>query len=186
MRPHLFAALPLIAAIVTGHTVRPPSVAHRATAAGVRALQLGAVVTDSLTATDPTLDDGSHAHEYALPLREGERVVITLHATAMDAMLMIGLSVTSPADAAGPASASDVLQFTVLGRDVERDGETSTRVAFTAPMAGQYAVIVDGVHEASLGVYTLSASDASAITPAEARIGRPPGGPRPHVGRQAA
>lgn len=109
----------------------------------VRPLPFGSRQSSSLDASDPTLDDGSHAELWALDLQAGQQVTVTMRSRDFDTVLMM--------------MQVDNQSFNAENDDFE-DGSTDSRITFRAPANGTYAFLANSYEGGSTGNYTIEAT----------------------------
>lgn len=130
-------------------TERPPAPrAPRPT--GVR---VGRTVNGELSDRDPETDDGVRYDAWALRLREGERVLVTLTSDAFDPMLQIGQGIGS--------------EFAELAVNDDDGQGLNSRLVFEAPSSGEFLIRVTPVGNDD-GAYALTVAEAPPVAPAVA------------------
>lgn len=107
-----------------------------------RMLQSGQEVNGALDASDRKLSDNSYFDVYYVALAAGQQVTVTMRSGAFDTYLSIGAHGASEA-----AETND---------DIE-EGNTDSRVIYTAPSAGTYVIIANSLESGQTGAYTLQA-----------------------------
>jgi hypothetical protein len=103
-----------------------------------RRLEVGDVVSSSLTGESPTIDEGRRAEAWLLEGRADESVVLTLESSAFDSYLYV----------TGPGL-GDVLS------DDDGAGDLNSRLAFTFPADARYIVVASQLSAGPTGAYTL-------------------------------
>ena len=103
-------------------------------------------VNGTLGARDPEADDGARYDAYSIRLRSGDRVAITLDSEAFDPVVRIGRMVQG--------SFAELAQ-----NDDAPDGGLGSRLVFTAPEDGAYAIRATSLN-GSLGAYRLGLTAA--------------------------
>ncbi len=103
-------------------------------------LREGGTVSGRLTASAPTLDDGSHYHLWQFNGQAGQQVTITLRSDAFDTYMMLFRGM-SP----GPNS--------VLAEDDDGAGDLNSRITYTLPENGTYTVMVNSYGAGDTGPY---------------------------------
>lgn len=110
------------------------------------ALRRDRVVNGALTSRDPESDEGARYDAYAIRLRGGDRVSISLDSDAFDPVVRIGRMVGG--------------SFVELAQnDDGPDGGLGSRLIFTAPADDDYIVRATGLDNAAEGAYTLKLTD---------------------------
>lgn len=122
----------------------------------VRPLPLGNRQTSSLDASDPTLDDGSHAELWALELQAGQQVTVTMRSRDFDTMLMM--------------MQVDNQSFSAENDDFE-DGSTDSRISFRAPATGTYGILANSFEGGATGSYTIEATVSGGGAPSGGGMG---------------
>jgi hypothetical protein len=125
-------------------------------AAAQRTIAPGQTVSGNLSASDPTLDDGSHFHTYRMAARAGERYQITLRSDDFDAFLAFGRS-------AGSTCSDDCVMD-----DDGADG-TDSRLRVTTHSAGTYEIRVNTLGSGETGAYRLSVEPLDPLPPPSVR-----------------
>ncbi len=110
------------------------------------ALRRDTPVSGALNARDPESDEGARYDAYAIRLRGGDRVSISLDSEAFDPLVRIGRTVRG--------------SFVELAQnDDGPDGGLGSRLIFTAPDDGEYILRATGFDSGAEGAYTLKLTD---------------------------
>lgn len=120
--------------------------ALRARVDPARMLRSGQSVSGVLDASDSKLDDDSYFELYYVELAAGQQMSVTMRSSAFDTYLSIGAH-----GATEPAESND---------DIE-EGDTDSRIDFTAPSAGTYVIIANSLESDEMGEYTVVATLSS-------------------------
>lgn len=104
-------------------------------------ISVGQTVRGTLTASSPTLDDGSHYATYTLGGRSGQRVTVTLRSSDFDAYLAVGRMSGG--------------EFASIETDDDGAGGTDSRVTLTLPSSGDYVIRANTLSEGETGAFTL-------------------------------
>jgi len=123
-----------------------------------RVLEPGRPATGTLTASDPTLEDGSHYQLWTLQGRGGDAVTVTLESDDFDTYV-------------GFRDGEDV-----LASNDDSNGTTNSQVEVTLPSGGAYTVVVTSFAAGQTGAYRLSVSSARREPFAGFRTGGDPNG----------
>ena len=118
-------------------------------------LAFGETVEGELTASDPTLGDGSHFDLWRFEGTAGRRVVVTLRSADFDAFLAVGSTAGEGCDA--------------CELDDDGAGGTDSRVRMTLPRTGTYEIRANSLGSGETGRYTLTLEDAGTAPPLRAR-----------------
>ncbi|HEU0298661.1 MAG TPA: PPC domain-containing protein, partial [Longimicrobium sp.] len=121
--------------------------AARAAAQGT--IQPGQRVTGSLTASDPTLDDGSHYDVWRFQGQASHRYRVTLRSDDFDAYLAVGSSV---GDECGGCETDD-----------DGAGGTDAEVQFTGSADGTYEIRANSYDADEVGGYVLMLEDEGVV-----------------------
>ena len=115
-------------------------------------LQLGHVVSGTLTETDPTLEaDDSHYQLYTFNARRGQRLQVLMKSSDMDAYLAWGTMKDG--------------EFQSVETDDDGGGGTDARLRVTAPEDGQYVIRANTALASQTGSYTLVVEERPAAPP---------------------
>lgn len=104
-------------------------------------IAVGQTVRGTLTASSPTLDDGSHYATYTLAGRSGQTVTITLRSGDFDAYLSVGRGTGG--------------DYESIETDDDGAGGTDSRVTITFPSSGDYVIRANTLSEGETGAFTL-------------------------------
>lgn len=122
-------------------------------------LEPGRWFSGTLEEADPQLDDRTHYDVWALPGEAGERYTILLQSNDFDAFLML---------AGGTGG-----DFALLAEDDDGGSGTNSRIVFTVPQNGPYAVLANSVFPGETGEYRIRVErEGSSSQRAETPIGR--------------
>lgn len=126
-------------------------VVAKAPVVAVPTLRAGESLRGSLSTSDATLEDDSHADLYRLVGTPGTRYTVTLRSEDFDAYLAVGTT----------AAESDVSSLDVMSSNDDGAGGTDARVTFTMPEGGDpvYAR-ANSLGEGETGAYTVSMEEA--------------------------
>lgn len=138
-------ALGALAAVLLGALVPAPELAAQGR------IEVGHTVRGELTASAPTLDDGSHYAIWTFVGRAGERVRVTLRSEDFDAYLAVG-------------RLKDGACVADCETDDDSGGGTDARLSYTLPGDGTFSIRVNTLREGETGAYTLSL-DSVAVPP---------------------
>lgn len=136
-----------LGAYVLELTQRPPAPrAPRPTG-----LRMGRSASGELSDRDPETDEGFRYDAYALRLRQGERVLVTLTSDDFDPMLQVG-----------QGAEGDFVELAVN----DDDGQgLNSRLVFEAPASGEFLIRVRPVGDDD-GAYVLTVAEAPPVAPA--------------------
>ena len=127
----------------TGAYTLTVEVAGGATAGGgPRAVTAGQTLAGRLSASSPTLSDGSHYDTYYYDARAGDRIYVTMTSTDFDTYLRWGRE---------QGGSFEATEFNDDG-----GGGTNSRLELTIPTAGRYAIQANSYDADATGAYTLS------------------------------
>lgn len=116
-------------------------------------VRIGRSVEGELSDRDPETEDGVRYDAFALRMRQGERVLVTLTSDAFDPMLQIGRGVGG--------------DFVELA-DNDDDGQgLNSRLVFEAPSSGEFVIRVTPLGDDD-GAYVLTLAEAPPVAPAVA------------------
>ena len=104
---------------------------------------IGATARGTLTDNDATADDGSYFDAYAVHVKEGDKLVITMVSNAFDAFLVLG----QDQDGGG---------FEVLTSDDDGLSDTHAKLDWTAPAAGTYVIRAGSYGQGQTGAYAMT------------------------------
>ena len=130
-----------------------------ATAGRHRPIRVGATMNDSLTVRDPRVSPGTDDeakgafHTYRLEARRGDRFVIAMNSSEVDAHVWIAKTtggITHPVGSSGLNESS------------------TARLRFSAPEAGTYLVVAQSREQGGLGSYELKVDSLPPAPPAVA------------------
>jgi hypothetical protein len=138
-------ALALAAAVLAAPLTLAAQDAWNAPVNRDRMISVGDTKSGSLSAADPTLEDGSHYQLWYIQGRAGETAVITLRSSAFDAFLAVG------------RHGGDQMES-----DDDGAGGTDSRIRITWPSNGTYVIRANSFGEAETGAYTLSVGSPAA------------------------
>lgn len=119
-----------------------------------RALRVGQLVHEQLTARDPRLAERGAFHVYRFEAKAGTRYVVTMRSEDVDAYVWVARSVAGLTDQ--------------IASDDDGAGETDARLSFRAREAGTYLIVAQSLDEEELGGYSLVAEEAPAAAPVSA------------------
>ncbi len=127
---------------------------------GAPRLPVGQAVSSALDTGDPLLSDGSHFETWALSVRRGDRVTVTMRSRDFDAYLTVS-------KAGGGFSRNDD----------DGAGETDARITFTAEEDAVFLVRPNSVAPGAAGAYTLlvegsTAGGAGTVPVRDIRLGQ--------------
>lgn len=108
-----------------------------------RMLQSAQQASASLDASDNKLSDDSYFEVYYVELAAGQQVTVTMRSGAFDTYLSIA--------AQGSSEAAE-------SNDDSEEGNTDSRVSFTAPSAGTYVIIANSLEAGETGDFTIVAT----------------------------
>lgn len=109
-------------------------------------MRVGQTRTGTLTSNDPEAEDGSRFDAFAVSLRAGQRVAMTLKSDAFDPVVVIGRAAGS--------------EFTELARNDDGGGDgLNSFLVFTAPAAGTYIIRATALGSEGTGDYVLSLAE---------------------------
>lgn len=115
-----------------------------------RRVSVGGSVSGSLDGGDGRLEDNSHYELWYLDLRAGQRVAITMRASAFDAYLHVGRQGSE----------------TVATTDDDGAGGTDAEATLTATTGGTYVIIANSLSAGSTGSYTISVRELAGMSDA--------------------
>lgn len=104
---------------------------------------IGATARGSLTDNDATADDGSYFDAYAVNVKEGDKLVITMVSNAFDAYLVLGRD-------------QEDGRFEGLASDDDGLSDTHAKLEWTAPAAGTYVVRAGSYSQGQTGDYAMT------------------------------
>jgi hypothetical protein len=107
----------------------------------VRAQQqipIGTSISGQLTASDPTMGDGSHYKLFTFQGMAGQTVQIDLQSSDFDSYLYLK-------DASG----------TTIAHDDDSGGGLNSRITYTLPSGGMYQIVVNTLRQGQFGSFTL-------------------------------
>lgn len=104
---------------------------------------IGATARGTLTDNDATAEDGSYFDAYAVHVKEGDKLVITMVSNAFDAFLVLGQ------DQEGGS-------FEGLASDDDGLSDTHAKMEWTAPTAGTYVIRAGSYGQGQTGDYAMT------------------------------
>lgn len=104
---------------------------------------VGATARGSLTDNDATADDGSYFDAYAVHVKEGDKLVITMVSNDFDAFLTLG-------------QIQDDGTFEALEQDDDSLSDTHAKLEWTAPSEGNYMLRAGSFGQAQTGAYAMT------------------------------
>lgn len=116
-----------------------------------RALRLGQLVHDQLTARDPKLGERGALHVYRLEAKAGTRYTVTMRSEDVDAYVWVARTVAGLTD--------------LIASDDDGAGETDAKLTFRAREAGSYVIVAQSLDAEELGAYSLVAEEAPPSPP---------------------
>lgn len=128
-------------------------------------IEPGQTISGALSASDPTLVDGSHYDLYRIAGVTGQAVTVTLRSSAFDAYLAVGRMSGG--------------EFESLVQDDDGAGGTDSRVTVTFPAADEYLIRANSLSAGETGDYTLDVASASASASAPVSTSVPGSSPSP-------
>jgi hypothetical protein len=114
------------------------------TSVAAQQIPLGASVTGVLSASDPTMADGSHYELFTFQGTAGQTVQIDLMSTAFDSYLYLR-------DQNG----------TALAHDDDSGGNLNSRIVQTLPYTGTYQIVANTLRSGQFGAFTLQLQPTS-------------------------
>lgn len=106
-------------------------------------LLVGATARGTLTETDATAQDNSFYDAYRVPLKEGEKLVITQVSNEVDSFVVVGRE-------------KEDGEFEILGSDDDSLSDTHAKLEWTAPADGVYEVRAGSFQQGQTGAYALN------------------------------
>ncbi|WP_339932187.1 PPC domain-containing protein [uncultured Brevundimonas sp.] len=104
---------------------------------------IGATARGTLTDNDATAEDGSYFDAYAVHVKEGDKLVITMVSNAFDAYLVLGQD-------------QDGGSFEGLTSDDDGLSDTHAKLEWTAPAAGTYVIRAGSYGQGQTGDYAMT------------------------------
>lgn len=104
---------------------------------------IGATARGTLTDNDATADDGSFYDAYAIHVKEGDKLVITMVSNEFDSFLIIGQD-------------KDDGSFEALGSDDDGLSDTHAKLEWTAPSEGTFVIRAGSYGQAQTGAYAMT------------------------------
>lgn len=104
---------------------------------------IGATARGTLTDSDATADDGSYFDAYAVQVKDGDKLVITMVSNAFDAYLVLGRE-------------QDGDRFEGLASDDDGLSDTHAKLEWTAPAAGTYVIRAGSYGQGQTGDYAMT------------------------------
>jgi Bacterial pre-peptidase C-terminal domain len=120
-----------------------------APAAAQDVIRPGESVAGQLSASDPTLDDGSHYDVWRFAAQARHRYRVTLRSGDFDAFLSVGSNAVAECDD--------------CASDDDGAGGTDAQVEFTGSADGTYVIRANSYDEGEVGDYQLSLEDAGVV-----------------------
>ena len=104
---------------------------------------VGATARGTLTDNDATADDGSYFDAYAVHVKDGDKLVVTMVSNDFDAFLVLGQD-------------QDEGSFEVLESDDDGLSDTHARMEWTAPAEGSYVIRAGSFGQGQTGAYAMT------------------------------
>ena len=104
---------------------------------------VGATARGTLTDNDATADDGSYFDAYAVHVKEGDKLVITMVSNEFDAFLVLGQD-------------QDDGSFEGLTSDDDSLSDTHAKIEWTAPAEGTYVIRAGSFGQGQTGAYAMT------------------------------
>lgn len=124
-----------------------------APAAAQDVIRPGQSVSGRLSASDPTLDDGSHYDVWRFPAEARHRYRVTLRSDDFDAYLSVGSTAQAGCDD--------------CATDDDGAGGTDAQVEFTGPVDGTFEIRANSLEQGRTGAYELTLEDEGLVDEAE-------------------
>ena len=104
---------------------------------------MGATARGTLVDNDATADDGSYFDAYAVHVKEGDKLVITMVSNDFDAFLTLGQT-------------QDDGTFEGLEQDDDGLSDTHAKLEWTAPSEGTYVIRAGSFGQGQTGAYAMT------------------------------
>jgi hypothetical protein len=145
IRAHLVGLSVLAGFLTLGACASAPTVSSSPSVDQIRADETR---SGTLTASHPTLDDGSYYQDWIYQGRAGERIRVDLRSSDFDAFLLV-LNASRDEE---------------LARNDDGGSGTDARVEVTLPATGPYVIVANSYVEGETGAYSLSVESIQPTT----------------------